>query len=262
MLFSKKPPMPTNFKLGTQEKTLNQPFENEPKIQQPKPSFQMPEPPAFKEPMFMPQAPKFSQDNSSSQSFNTPIETTVIKEETTPHEEINENGQKVFKAKSIKDVDFSDIWFTPEKIAYIRDKNTKFALIPFETEDLDDFLKILEQGYQGSASYAIRFLNEAYRVERVITSTGTQFNCRKMPTTTPSIHKLGLPEPIVKYMTSLATESGLILLAGPTGMGKTTTVSALVKEFLETHGGFLYTIEDPPEMPLDGLYHAKNGGLG
>ena len=262
MLFSKKPPMPSNLKVETKDNPVKMPFESEPKIQQPQPSFQIPEPPAFKEATFMPQPPVFSQKSTPLQPINTPNETVVVKEEITPHEEINENGQKVFKAKSIKDVDFSDVWFTPEKIAYIRDKNTKFALIPFETEDLDDFLKILEQGYQGSASYAIRFLNESYRVERVITSTGTQYNCRKMPATTPSIYKLGLPEPIVKYMTSLATESGLILLAGPTGMGKTTTVSALVKEFLETHGGFLYTIEDPPEMPLDGLYHAKNGGLG
>jgi twitching motility protein PilT len=169
---------------------------------------------------------------------------------------------RIFKAKSIKDVPFSDIWLTPEKIAYIRDNKTKFALIPFETEDLSDFEKVLDQGYTGSASYAIRYQNESYRVERVVTTTGIQYNCRKMPVTTPSICKLGLPDPIVKYMTSLATESGLILLAGPTGMGKTTTVSALAKEFLETHGGFLYTIEDPPEMPLDGLYPAKNGGLG
>ena len=27
-------------------------------------------------------------------------------------------------------------------------------------------------------------------------------------------------------------------------------------------GGFAYTIEDPNEQPLDGIYHAANGGLG
>ena len=45
-------------------------------------------------------------------------------------------------------------------------------------------------------------------------------------------------------------------------MGKTTTATALLKYFLENEGGFAYTIEDPPEMPLDGVYHAKKGGLG
>ena len=225
-------------------------------------STQMPQAPQLTPAAVIPQAPQ--QVPSTLKTETEPVDNlNETKEDLNqPHEERDENGRKVFKAHSVRDVNFSDIWFTPEKIAYIRDKNTNFALIPFETDDLDDFLKILEQGYTGSASYAIKFEGESYRVERVVTTTGIQFNCRKMPTQTPNIYKLGLPEPVVRYMTSLATESGLILLAGPTGMGKTTTASALVKEFLETHGGFLYTIEDPPEMPLDGLYHAKNGGLG
>ncbi len=238
----------------------------------------VPQAPSFSGPASIPQAPMLNQpkqekvDSSDKESpISTPTPTTVaeekkesieVVEQNGPHEEIDANGKKVFKAKSIKDVNFSDIWLTPEKVSYIRDKNTKFALIPFETEDMEDFLRVLEQGYIGAASYAVRFLDESYRVERVITTTGVQFNCRKMPTSTPNIYNLGLPEPVVKYMTTLATESGLILFAGPTGMGKTTTASALMREFLETHGGFLYTIEDPPEMPLDGLYHAKNGGLG
>lgn len=179
-----------------------------------------------------------------------------------PHVEILADGRRVFKAQSISDVDFSDLWFTPEKIAYIRDKETKFALIPFVADDLEDFHKALDQGYTGSSSYALKFEDESYRVERVLTISGIQYNCRKMPGRTPSIYKLGLPEHMVRHMVSLATEAGLILFAGPTGMGKTTTASALMREFLETHGGFLYTIEDPPEMPLDGLYYARNGALG
>ena len=189
-------------------------------------------------------------------------ETHVTENPIEPHEEILPNGDKVFKAASLKDVSFSDIWYTPEKIAYIRDKSTKFALIPFEANDLEDFYKMLEQGYTGASSYACRFKGESYRIERVVTTTGIQYNCRKMPVSTPNLYTLGIPEPITKYLATLATEAGLILFAGPTGMGKTTTASALMKEFLENHGGFLYTIEDPPEMPLDGLYHAKNGALG
>lgn len=258
------------FKRNKQETPVNvatssQPTE-EPKkpIQETRtqPTSSIPQAPQLSPSATIPQAPQLSQPLPTASTEELENQPEEEKENNEPHEERDENGRKFFKARSIKDVPFSDIWFTPEKIAYIRDKNTNFALIPFETEDLDDFLKILEQGYTGSASYAVRFEGEAYRVERVNTITGIQYNCRKMPTMTPNIYKLGLPEPVVRYMTSLATESGLILLAGPTGMGKTTTASALMKEFLETHGGFLYTIEDPPEMPLDGLYHAKNGGLG
>ncbi len=179
-----------------------------------------------------------------------------------PHVETKPNGERVFKAKSIADVKFADCWYTPEGINYIRDKSTKFALIPFEAEDQEEFLRALEQGYTGSSSYALRYMGENYRVERIVTVTGIQYNCRKMPTETPNLYKLGIPDAITKYLATLAPESGLILFGGPTGMGKTTTASALMKEFLEQHGGFLYTIEDPPEMPLDGLYHARNGALG
>ncbi|MBQ3695837.1 MAG: Flp pilus assembly complex ATPase component TadA [Alphaproteobacteria bacterium] len=166
------------------------------------------------------------------------------------------------RGESLHTVDFADIWYTPEGIAYVRDKSTRFALTPIETDDLEDFHKALEQGFTGMSSYAIKFAGDSYRVERVNTIDGLQYNCRKMPTTTPEIETLGFEPQIVKHLTSLSRSSGLLLFAGPTGQGKTTTVSSLMKRYLDTDGGFLYTIEDPPEMPLSGIYHSKNGGLG
>lgn len=173
-----------------------------------------------------------------------------------------EDNGRIVRAPSVSSIPFADLWFTPEKIAYIRDESTKFALIRFEADDLQDFLKALEQGYTGSSSYALKFAGESYRIERIITITGVQYNCRKMPTKTPDIFSLGLPEPIVNHLIGLSQEAGLILFGGPTGMGKTTTASALMRKYLERDGGFMYTIEDPPEMPLDGLYRAANGALG
>jgi len=168
----------------------------------------------------------------------------------------------VVRGDSLHTVKFADIWFTPEGIAYVQDKSTYFALTPIETPDLKDFHRALEQGYTGMSSYAVKFAGDTYRVERVNTIDGLQYNCRKMPTITPEIETLGFATPIVKHLTSLGRAAGLLLFAGPTGQGKTTTASALMKRFLDKDGGFLYTIEDPPEMPLSGVYHAENGGLG
>ncbi len=207
-------------------------------------------------------APKPEHRQAIEQKVETFVSASVEETPYEPHAETLPDGKRVYKAKSVADVPFADCWYTPEGIIYIRDKETKFALIPFEPEDASEFFRVLEQGYTGSSSYAIQYIGESYRVERVMTVTGVQYNCRKMPRYTPNLYKLGIPEPITKYLASLAPEAGLILFGGPTGMGKTTTASALMKEFLEEHGGFLYTIEDPPEMPLDGLYHARNGALG
>ena len=168
----------------------------------------------------------------------------------------------VVKGENLHDTGFSDIWYTPEDIAYVRDPRTRFALIPIETPDLSDFKRTLEQGYTGTSSYSVKFAGDYYRVERIMTNEGVQYNCRKMPNKAPEIEQLGFAPEIVKHLSSLGKASGLLLFAGPTGQGKTTSASAIMKRYLETEGGFLYTIEDPPEMPLSGLYHAKNGGLG
>lgn len=207
-----------------------------------------------------PQPTHFTQNNSRVTGDDKTLET--ISKMVAPTEQSKKILDQVIRVPSVSSFFFSDAWVTPEGIVFIRDETTRYALIPLETDDLQEFKKALEQGYTGLSSYSLQFAGESYRVERVMTSTGVQYNCRKMPQKTPDIHQLNLPTPVVNHLIGLAQTSGLILLGGPTGMGKTTTCSALIKEYLETFGGFVYTVEDPPEMPLNGLYVAKRGGFG
>lgn len=208
------------------------------------------------------QAPTIKLTQSNVAKTASPEVQRILEKMKAPTASTKNISPHVIKVPSLNSIFFPDLWLTPEGVMFIRDERTKFALVPLQTDDQLDFEKALEQGYTGSSSYALKFAGESYRVERVVTTTGVQYNCRKMPRSTPDIYDLGLPEPVINYLVSLATESGLILMGGPTGMGKTTTCSALIKKYLENEGGFLYTVEDPPEMPLDGLYPAKNGGLG
>lgn len=162
------------------------------------------------------------------------------------------------------DIEFSDIYLTPEGRAFISDGKTALGLqILKDAEDLKRFYKEVEVGWNGGRpSYSLAYDGAVFRVERVHTSTGIAFCARRMPKVTPDITRLGFPEPILQHLISLNRRSGLILWGGATGSGKTTAISCLLKKYLEREGGFAYTIEDPPELPLDGVYASKRGGLG
>jgi twitching motility protein PilT len=164
----------------------------------------------------------------------------------------------------VTETKFSDIYISQaDRTAYIPDKRTLNALMLFEPEDFDAFFETIEKSYDGqNSSYSICYENVLYRVERSITINGVQYCARRMPTSVPSVRVLGYPSELVTYLMGLRRSSGLILCSGPTGAGKTTTISALLREYLLKEGGFAYTIEDPAEQPLSGVYQVENGGLG
>ncbi len=162
----------------------------------------------------------------------------------------------------INDIFFSDIYITPEKVAYIPDDLTENGLQIFVASDFEEFYQLVEDSYEGNSSYSILYENVFFRVERSMTITGVQYCIRKMPKIVPDFNTLGYRKEISGYLNNLCKASGLILWAGATGSGKTTSISSLLKEFLIREGGFAYTIEDPSEMPLDGEYTALNGSFG
>ncbi|MDA0629118.1 ATPase, T2SS/T4P/T4SS family, partial [Acinetobacter baumannii] len=95
------------------------------------------------------------------------------------------------------------------------------------------------------------------------------FVLRRFPAKVPTFESLNLHN---GYVSKLMQQrlSGLIVIAGPFGAGKTTTASALIAARLSKFGGVAITIEDPPEMPLEGKHGegvcyqtwADRGGFG
>lgn len=60
----------------------------------------------------------------------------------------------------------------------------------------------------------------------------------------PTLKQLGIPE-AVQDLASL--KSGLVLVTGPTGSGKSTTLASLIQSINETRGEHIITLEDPIE---------------
>lgn len=67
---------------------------------------------------------------------------------------------------------------------------------------------------------------------------------RRIPLEIPDFRVLGLP-PSVERVTSFP--SGLVLVTGPTGSGKSTTIAALIDKINRERRGHIITIEDPIE---------------
>src|SRR6187401_3326730 len=76
---------------------------------------------------------------------------------------------------------------------------------------------------------------------------------RALPARVPRLATLGLP-PSVELLSHLPR--GLVLIGGPTGSGKTTTLAALVDEISRREARHIVTIEDPIEYE-----HAHHSGV-
>lgn len=85
-----------------------------------------------------------------------------------------------------------------------------------------------------------RFRVSAYRQRGSITLV-----MRRVVPGVPALERLGLP-PIVKKLAGKAR--GLVLVTGPTGSGRTTTMASMVEHINQTRPVSIITIEDPIEV--------------
>jgi twitching motility protein PilT len=84
-----------------------------------------------------------------------------------------------------------------------------------------------------------------FRVNYFMQQRGMSGAFRLIPSTVETLDKLGFPE-ILKDFAGLAR--GLILVTGPTGCGKSTTLAAIVDYINKTRSDHIVTIEDPIEF--------------
>lgn len=84
---------------------------------------------------------------------------------------------------------------------------------------------------------------------------GKVFIFRRLPSYIPNIDDIGLPKNIIDLLLhERLNRGGLVIIAGETGQGKSTTAAATIAYRLTHFSSFCLTIEDPIELPLQGFY--------
>jgi twitching motility protein PilT len=96
-----------------------------------------------------------------------------------------------------------------------------------------------------------------FRVSRIEDVESIWYTLRRAKWPIPRLAILGgVPPRVIQYLGHLGKpgKHGLILIAGKTGEGKTTTACSLLQEYLIHFGDVAVTIEDPIELPLNGAH--------
>ncbi|MCU0627514.1 MAG: type IV pilus twitching motility protein PilT [Gemmatimonadaceae bacterium] len=102
----------------------------------------------------------------------------------------------------------------------------------FETEDELDF----SFGVAGLARFRGNMFKQRGQVTLVV---------RRIPMVIPTCEELKLPPSVIRFAEK---PRGLVLVTGPTGSGKSTTLAALIDKINREHQSHILTVEDPIEF--------------
>ena len=121
-----------------------------------------------------------------------------------------------------------------------------------ENKDIDDLLKnncseeeikIFETKKELDCAIILKSLR--FRANFYKTLNGSAAVLRRVETKIPLMDSLGLPPVLFELIDA---HKGLVLVTGPTGSGKSTTLAAIINQINESRQANIITIEDPVEF--------------
>lgn len=154
----------------------------------------------------------------------------------------------------------SDLFIRENMYPYIRNNLGKIEMLEDDfikdsqmisflkkAEQLSDFLSSLDFVITDS-DFFVSVANINCRCHFYKTIKGRAIVIRLLPDKIPSLNKLGLPES-VKLLAD--KKSGLIIVSGPTGSGKSTTIASIIDVINQKYNYHIITIEDPIEYTFE-----------
>lgn len=130
-----------------------------------------------------------------------------------------------------------------ERVKYKVLENDELRAMLYEIA-AEDKIKLFEETGDVDFGYEIPGLAR-YRANFFMQKNGVGAVFREIPSTILTCEQLGLPSVISKLA---GLPRGLVIVTGPTGSGKSTTLAAIIDEANRTRADHIITIEDPIEF--------------
>ncbi len=143
-------------------------------------------------------------------------------------------------------------------VARIDGNLLRYNMPPFTSDEVENLLfpmlsneqrRTLEQNWELDFSYGIEGVSR-FRVNFYKDKGNYAAAFRTITDIVPTFEQLGLPEVVKK---TAEKPRGLVLVTGPTGSGKSTTLAAMIDYINTTRAEHILTIEDPVEY----VHHSK-----
>lgn len=149
----------------------------------------------------------------------------------------------------------SDLFIRENMYPYIRNNLGKIEMLEdnfIKDSQMISFLEKVQQltidDLDNDLDFFINIININCRCHFYKTFKGMAIAIRLLPDKIPSLDVLGLPESI-KLLTDI--KSGLIIVSGPTGSGKSTTIASIIDAINQKYNYHIITIEDPIEYTFE-----------
>ncbi len=121
----------------------------------------------------------------------------------------------------------------------LTDESIKLLIFALLTEEQKELLT-----HNRELDFSTTFTDARFRVNAYYQKSSLAASFRYLPHTIKGIDELGLPK---IYHEFVGLRQGFILVTGPTGHGKSTTIAAILNEINQTRDVHIVTIEDPIE---------------
>ena len=130
-----------------------------------------------------------------------------------------------------------------ERVKYKTLENDDLRAMIYEITP-EDKIKTFEETGDVDFGYEIQGLAR-YRANLFMQRNGVSAVFRQIPSNIMSVEQLGLPAVVARLA---ALPRGLVIVTGPTGSGKSTTLAAIIDEANRLRKDHIITIEDPIEF--------------